>query len=260
MNTLADSQNWQDDNDQQKLLINEPRVFVDFGNADAEGCLRLNCIGTIEDLALQKIELRDGQLLTLYSEDIEVDGTVRYSPTENLWVAVIDWNEIRQTEEIKTSHRKLLDFAEKATNAIEILVEKYKETSQADNEDLIRYELEDLVEGMKQDLKYAHAAFVGEQDNGDAGFYQQFAGIFGKKEADEIWAARSWNTKLVLRDLTRILMEEPELRQRIEERGVNFEEIIDKISAEEQFIDSNTSPHPTDEKSRARLREVICCL
>jgi hypothetical protein len=83
------------------VLINEMRVFVDFDNANAQGCLRLNCIGTIEDLTLQKIELKDGQLLKLYSEDIEVDGTVRYSPTENLWVAVIDWNEIRQTEEIQ---------------------------------------------------------------------------------------------------------------------------------------------------------------
>jgi hypothetical protein len=36
------------------------RVFVDFHNADAQGRLRLNCIGTIEDLARQHTELENG--------------------------------------------------------------------------------------------------------------------------------------------------------------------------------------------------------
>ncbi len=66
------------------------RVFADFHNADVQGRLRLNCIGTVEDLARQQISLQDGQILTLYSEDLEVDGLVQYSTEENLWVAVID--------------------------------------------------------------------------------------------------------------------------------------------------------------------------
>ncbi|MBD2526150.1 MULTISPECIES: hypothetical protein [unclassified Nostoc] len=78
-------------------MIN-PRVFADFHNADAEGRLRLNCIGTIEDLANQSIELRDGQLLTIYSEDLEVDGVVQFSEEEKLWVAAIDWDRITQVE------------------------------------------------------------------------------------------------------------------------------------------------------------------
>jgi hypothetical protein len=44
--------------------MDKPRVFADFHNADAQGRLRLNCTGTIEDLARQKIWLRDGQELT----------------------------------------------------------------------------------------------------------------------------------------------------------------------------------------------------
>jgi len=76
--------------------MNKPRVFADFHNADAQGRLRLNCIGTIEDLAKQQISLEDGQLLTLYSEDLEVDGVVRYSEEENMWVAVINWDAIRE--------------------------------------------------------------------------------------------------------------------------------------------------------------------
>ncbi|GAP95756.1 hypothetical protein [Leptolyngbya sp. NIES-2104] len=74
------------------------RVFVDFHNADEQGRLRLNCIGAIEDLARQQAELENGQPLTLYSEDLEVDGVVQFSEEEKVWVAVIDWNQIRQVE------------------------------------------------------------------------------------------------------------------------------------------------------------------
>lgn len=74
------------------------RVYADFHNADAQGCLRLNCVGTVEDLARQQIVLRDGLLLTLYSEELEVEGRVQYSTEENLWVAVIDWDAIREGE------------------------------------------------------------------------------------------------------------------------------------------------------------------
>ena len=76
--------------------MNRPKVFADFHNADPKGRLRLNCVGTAEDLAYQKISLRDGQSLVLYSEDLEVDGVVQYSEDEKLWVAVIDWDAIRE--------------------------------------------------------------------------------------------------------------------------------------------------------------------
>jgi hypothetical protein len=76
------------------------RVFVDFHNADEQGRLRLNCIGTIEDLARQQAELENGQQLTLYSEDLEVDGVVQFSEDEKVWVAMIEWNQIRQVEQL----------------------------------------------------------------------------------------------------------------------------------------------------------------
>jgi len=72
------------------------RVFADFHNADSKGRLRLNCAGTLADLASQKIALRDCQHLILYSEELEVDGIVQYSDEEGLWVAIIDWNAIRE--------------------------------------------------------------------------------------------------------------------------------------------------------------------
>lgn len=80
--------------------MSKPKVFADFHNADFQGRLRLNCIGTIQDLARQHIELQDGQLLTLYSEDLEIDGIVQYSEEENLWVAAINWEQIRQVEDL----------------------------------------------------------------------------------------------------------------------------------------------------------------
>ena len=76
--------------------MNRPRIFADFHNADVKGRVRLNCAGTVEDLACQKKVLKEGQSLILYSEDLEVDGVVRFSEKENLWVAVIDWDAIRE--------------------------------------------------------------------------------------------------------------------------------------------------------------------
>ena len=86
--------------------MNKSRVFADFHNADPRGRVRLNCVGTVKDLAGQKISLRDGQSLVLYSEDLEVDGVVQYSKQENLWVAVIDWDAIREVVPIasQTEH------------------------------------------------------------------------------------------------------------------------------------------------------------
>jgi hypothetical protein len=73
----------------------KPRIFVDFHNADPQGRLRLNSIGTVEDLSRQQVSLTDGLAAIFYSEDVEADGTVRYSGEENVWVAEINWDAIR---------------------------------------------------------------------------------------------------------------------------------------------------------------------
>ncbi|MBE9053694.1 hypothetical protein IQ243_25495 [Nostocales cyanobacterium LEGE 11386] len=88
--------------------MDQPRVFADFHNADTQGRLRLNCTGTIEDLTRQKIWLQDGQELTLYSEELEVDGVVQYSTDENLWVAVINWDAILEQDNILIQDSKLV--------------------------------------------------------------------------------------------------------------------------------------------------------
>ncbi|MCE7985698.1 MAG: hypothetical protein DYG89_31355 [Caldilinea sp. CFX5] len=76
--------------------MKKPKIYIDFQNADIQGRLRLNCTGTIEDLARQRVVLRPGQTFLLYSEDLEVEGTVIYSVEENLWVAVINWDDIHE--------------------------------------------------------------------------------------------------------------------------------------------------------------------
>ena len=78
--------------------MNKLRVFADFHNADVKGRVRLSCVGTTADLKRQGIVLREGQSLIIYSEELEVEGTVHYSEEEKLWTAVIDWNAIREVD------------------------------------------------------------------------------------------------------------------------------------------------------------------
>ena len=85
-----------------------PRVYADFQNLDDENRLRLICAGTRRDLERQKIELREGMSLTLYTDDANdegqpdellAEGVVQYNEAENCWVAAIDWSAIRHSSE-----------------------------------------------------------------------------------------------------------------------------------------------------------------
>lgn len=72
-----------------------PVVYADFMNADPQGRVRLNGVGTVEDLARSGLRLAEGLRVVLHDDDLEADGTVAYSPEENLWVASIDWKALR---------------------------------------------------------------------------------------------------------------------------------------------------------------------
>lgn len=87
-----------------------PMIYADFHNADSKGRLRLNCIGTVEDLAKHHLELGDGLHLNLYSDDLDdkgqldelvVEGVVSFSQEEHCWVATIDWAAIRNASKAK---------------------------------------------------------------------------------------------------------------------------------------------------------------
>ena len=75
-----------------------PRIFADFHNADPRGRVRLNCAGTADDLSRQQIVLQDGLRLVVYSEDLEAEGMAHYSTDESMWVAVVDWDAVREME------------------------------------------------------------------------------------------------------------------------------------------------------------------
>ena len=72
-----------------------PRVFVDFHNADRQGRVRLNTVGTLRDLNGLGIVLRAGAEMLLYCLEGETEGVVSYSAEEGLWVATIDWDKVR---------------------------------------------------------------------------------------------------------------------------------------------------------------------
>jgi hypothetical protein len=74
----------------------KPMIYADFNNADPAGRLRLNCTGTVEDLSRQGIQLREGMQLTLYDEELEADGEAHFSSEDQIWVASINWQLIRQ--------------------------------------------------------------------------------------------------------------------------------------------------------------------
>ena len=90
--------------------MKEPKIYADFHNADSEGRLRLNCIGTTKDLARERVVLQQGLHLTLYSDDadakgdsdnLEANGVVEYSEAEQCWVARVDWSAIRHASELR---------------------------------------------------------------------------------------------------------------------------------------------------------------
>lgn len=72
-----------------------PRVFVDFNNADRQGRVRLNCVGTVNDLNRLGIVLREGTQMLLACIELATEGTATYSAEEGLWVARVDWDRIR---------------------------------------------------------------------------------------------------------------------------------------------------------------------
>lgn len=51
--------------------------------------------------------LENGQQLILYSEDLEADGVVQFSEDEKVWVAMIDWNQIKQVDQLRRPNTTL---------------------------------------------------------------------------------------------------------------------------------------------------------
>jgi hypothetical protein len=73
-----------------------PKIFADFNNADEHGRVRLNTTGTFEDIQRMKINLEEGMQIFLDDYDSLIAiGRVKYSNEENVWVAEINWDDLK---------------------------------------------------------------------------------------------------------------------------------------------------------------------
>jgi hypothetical protein len=60
-------------------------IFADFNNRDKDGCLRLNTVGTVADLARFSILLKDGLQLSVSDGDLVAQIAVRAPGDEGVW-------------------------------------------------------------------------------------------------------------------------------------------------------------------------------
>ncbi len=127
-----------------------------------------------------------------------------------------------------TPEEKLKDLEQEKVYLHELLKRLNEATVTNEKQDL-QEEIESTIRAMKQDNKDADAILAKEQEISDAKLFQKFETIFGKEETEELWKSRTWETKRVLRDLFDVLIEDPELRSKIEDKGFTVEEIINLL-------------------------------
>jgi hypothetical protein len=93
-----------------------PPVWVDFMARDEGGTVPLHFPGTVDDLKAHKIELNEGQNLTLYTfdatENMESDelvcvGRIRWSEGRAMWTAEFDWESLVHVSEMDSEDRHL---------------------------------------------------------------------------------------------------------------------------------------------------------
>lgn len=72
-----------------------PRIFADFNNCDRLGRVRLNTVGTAEDLNRLRLELSEGTALVVTDSELETEAVATYSEDEKMWVAKIDPTKVR---------------------------------------------------------------------------------------------------------------------------------------------------------------------
>ena len=65
-------------------------IFVDFNNVDSLGRVRLNTVGSIEDIKNKKIRLENNLQMVIDDGDgLKALAIIEYSDEENIWVARI---------------------------------------------------------------------------------------------------------------------------------------------------------------------------
>src|SRR2546428_11127581 len=85
-----------------------PSIYVDLLKTDADNAVRLVTLGTKEDLQRFNIELREGLILPLYTDDgddegrrddLVFTGVAHFNAEIGEWVARIDWHVIRHVSD-----------------------------------------------------------------------------------------------------------------------------------------------------------------
>jgi hypothetical protein len=73
-----------------------PVIYADFNNADRHGRLRLAICGSEEDIQRQDLKLFDGMKVIVKGDDLSADAEVKFSNEEQIWVAEINWAQIKR--------------------------------------------------------------------------------------------------------------------------------------------------------------------
>jgi hypothetical protein len=78
-----------------------PKLFADFNNADRQGRVRLNTNGTFADIKKLNLDLKEGMQVLLDDNDsLTTIGHVKYSDLEKIWVAEVNWNDIKHNDNL----------------------------------------------------------------------------------------------------------------------------------------------------------------
>lgn len=67
------------------------RIYADFNDIGANGVLPLTCRGSVDSIAAQMEELRDGEEVALSDDEVEVVDRV-YRRTDGSWEARSNWS------------------------------------------------------------------------------------------------------------------------------------------------------------------------
>ena len=90
-------------------------IYADFMKSDATNRLVLTCLGTQKDLEKYGVSLKDGLTLVFYNDDEDtegkrddllVKGVVEYDSVNERWVAIIDWNAIKNASELSEDEKR----------------------------------------------------------------------------------------------------------------------------------------------------------
>jgi ClpP class serine protease len=102
------------------------------------------------------------------------------------------------------------------------LLERKMKTTEEDEKQYLQEEIEKTRMAMKQDIKDGNLAVAKQTEIAEAEFYYGLVDKFGAEQVEEPFKEAGWDTNMVKGAFASI----PEVRQKLEDRGVNLEEMI----------------------------------